>query len=455
MSDPTQRQHARGRRPGPLGHDPVRGRQLRQRRVGGGPQHREVERQHLVGARRRRSRSASTSTPRTTAMTSRSPAGQVNALAVSGSNVYVGGAFNLAGGKLISGLAVWNGIGWSSLGTGGSVVDGSSLGSVNSIAVNGSTVYVGGHVRPRRGHAQLHRRRGPAGNGGGQHRAVDRERVEGAGQRRQQLQRLRLGHRLLGRVLERPRVHVRQLLRRRRRRTAEHRPVERRDMDADRTQPGWCAVDADRHAGRRAGGGRLRNTADGSVTLNSLGLWNGTAWSGYGLGLSYGSNAGSDARRRGGQPHACMPAGTSRPPARRRRRNLAVLNGGKWSTVGGGLSGGGATPDAILISGSDVYVGGDFTQAGTTAASHIARWDGSGMACPRQRRRRDRVRPGHVQRQAVGGRELRPRRDRCRLGRRDLGSRRIRRGRRSAAACTSTGRCTRWPDGRPPTTTTW
>ena len=45
--------------------------------------------------------------------------------------------------------------------------------------------------------------------------------------------------------------------------------------------------------------------------------------------------------------------------------------------VGGGLSGGGATPDAILISGSDVYVGGDFTQAGTTAASHIARWDGT------------------------------------------------------------------------------
>jgi hypothetical protein len=65
----------------------------------------------------------------------------VNAIAVSGGNVYVGGTFTNAGGITANRIAMWNGSSWSSLGTGSA--NGTS-GTVLAIAVNGSDVYVGG-----------------------------------------------------------------------------------------------------------------------------------------------------------------------------------------------------------------------------------------------------------------------------------------------------------------------
>jgi len=70
---------------------------------------------------------------------------QVNALAVSGNDVYVGGGFtqicgNAAcntGNTRINHVAKWNGSAWSALGNG---VDS----SLNALAVSGSDVYVGG-----------------------------------------------------------------------------------------------------------------------------------------------------------------------------------------------------------------------------------------------------------------------------------------------------------------------
>ncbi len=62
----------------------------------------------------------------------------VNAIAISGSNIYVGGMFTTAGGVPASSIAVWNGSNWSPLGSG---VDG----TVSAIAVSGNDVYVGGY----------------------------------------------------------------------------------------------------------------------------------------------------------------------------------------------------------------------------------------------------------------------------------------------------------------------
>src|ERR1039458_9704076 len=42
----------------------------------------------------------------------------VNALAVSGSNVYAGGDFTMAGGSAANDIAQWNGSTWSALGSG-------------------------------------------------------------------------------------------------------------------------------------------------------------------------------------------------------------------------------------------------------------------------------------------------------------------------------------------------
>ena len=68
----------------------------------------------------------------------------VFALAISGSDLYVGGLFAQAGGLPANRVARWNGSAWSSLGTdSGNGVDN----TVNALAVSGSDLYVGGSFR--------------------------------------------------------------------------------------------------------------------------------------------------------------------------------------------------------------------------------------------------------------------------------------------------------------------
>jgi len=65
----------------------------------------------------------------------------VTAIAISGSDVYVGGSFTAAGGVPANYIAKWNGSSWSALGSG---VSGGSFDQVKAIAISGSDVYVGG-----------------------------------------------------------------------------------------------------------------------------------------------------------------------------------------------------------------------------------------------------------------------------------------------------------------------
>ena len=63
----------------------------------------------------------------------------VYAMAVNGSNIYMGGQFLDAGGNANADrIAMWNGSSWSALGSG------LSNGQVNALAFNGSVLYVGG-----------------------------------------------------------------------------------------------------------------------------------------------------------------------------------------------------------------------------------------------------------------------------------------------------------------------
>lgn len=69
--------------------------------------------------------------------------GSVSALAIDASgNVYAGGYFSAAGPMSAKSIAMWNGVRWSTLTTG--IMDGSYSGTVNAIAVSGNNVYVGG-----------------------------------------------------------------------------------------------------------------------------------------------------------------------------------------------------------------------------------------------------------------------------------------------------------------------
>src|SRR5437016_8473529 len=58
-------------------------------------------------------------------------------LAVSGSDLFVGGLFNTAGGMLATNIAQWNGTNWSALGSGVG-------GTVTTMAVSGGDLYAGG-----------------------------------------------------------------------------------------------------------------------------------------------------------------------------------------------------------------------------------------------------------------------------------------------------------------------
>ncbi|NVO03323.1 MAG: T9SS type A sorting domain-containing protein [Bacteroidetes bacterium] len=69
-----------------------------------------------------------------------SASSSVQALAVSGTNLYVGGKFTQVGGIGASNVAMWNGTAFSALGTG--VLN---TGVVKSLAVSGTSLYVGGN----------------------------------------------------------------------------------------------------------------------------------------------------------------------------------------------------------------------------------------------------------------------------------------------------------------------
>ena len=64
--------------------------------------------------------------------------GTVLAMAVSGTDLYVGGTFTLAGAVSVSNIAKWDGSSWTALGSG-------TNGLVLAVAVDGSDLYVGGN----------------------------------------------------------------------------------------------------------------------------------------------------------------------------------------------------------------------------------------------------------------------------------------------------------------------
>src|SRR5262249_22910409 len=59
---------------------------------------------------------------------------------------------------------------------------------------------------------------------------------------------------------------------------------------------------------------------------------------------------------------------------------IAKLDGTRWSALGSGLTG--SSPNvptvwALAVVGSNLYAGGNFTNAGGVAATNIAKWNGS------------------------------------------------------------------------------
>jgi Rax2 C-terminal beta propeller domain len=282
--------------------------------------------------------------------------GSVNAVAVSGSDLYLGGLFTTAtnsGGATVTAnrIAKWNGSNWSALGSGVN-------NSVDALAVSGSDLYVGGFFTT-------------ATNGGGGTVTVNRvAKWNGSSWSA-------LGSGMPDRVLALA--------------------VAGSNVYAGgyfTTAGGIGATNIARWNGNSwsaLGSGLSGNFANsffsvyalavssnylfagGGITMagtnaaNRVALWDGNSWSALAAGFNFQVNAlavSSNCLYVGGSFRA---AGGG--PADR----VVKWDGSSWTTLGTGLNN---SVVALAVSGSELYVGGRFTNAGGTSASRIAKWDG-------------------------------------------------------------------------------
>jgi hypothetical protein len=225
----------------------------------------------------------------------------VFALAASGSNVYVGGWFTTAGGGTANFIARWNGSSWSALGSGMGMNN-----EVRALTVLGSDVHAGGNFTT-------------AGGSVANYTAKWNGTSWSA-----------LGSGIGG-------------------------------------YPYATYVYALAVSGSNVYAGGYFTTAGGSAATN-IAKWNGSSWTPLGSGMNSGVYAlavsGSDAYA-GGNFTTAGGSGAN---------YIAKWDGTSWSPLGSGMNN---QVNALAVSGSDLYAGGYFTTAGGNAANHIAKWNGS------------------------------------------------------------------------------
>lgn len=242
--------------------------------------------------------------------------GQVEAIAINGNNVYVGGIFNNASGTSVNNLAMWNGSSWSDVGGGVSTpIDDPS--PVQALLVLNNALYVGGTFTQ-------------AGN----KNITALARWDGA------------NWSAVGPTF------------------SASGTVTVYTLSASKT-------------GGVFAGGNIDKASNKDV--HGITHWNGTEWQSLGQGVALAGDISGqvnaiaiDALGRvyiGGMINTVggMPV-----------NNIAMWDGSRWHDVGGGIPGqANGIVYALLAVGTDIYVGGDFQTAGNISASRIAKWNGN------------------------------------------------------------------------------
>jgi hypothetical protein len=285
--------------------------------------------------------------------------GTVNALAISGNDVYVGGSFTMAGSGSMSSIAKWNGSSWSALGSG---VGGVSYPAVNAVAVSGNDVYVGGDFTTAGGVSvskiakwnMLANTWTALDNG-----------VDGS---------------VYAIAISGSDVYVGGSFT-----TAGG--VSANNI-AKWNGNSWSAL------GGGVDGSVLEVAINGSniyvggsfvtaggVSANRIAKWNGSTWAALGSGVSGCSplcTQSVDAIAIDGKGDVYVGGGFAEASGVS-AKSIAKWNNATntWSPVGDGISGGYGVVSAIIIVGNDVYVGGEFGTAGSVSANQIAKWNGS------------------------------------------------------------------------------
>ncbi len=240
--------------------------------------------------------------------------GRVNALAVNGSDLYAGGTFTSVGGVTDSpSLGRWNGSAWSAVGGGGGVTHFGQAGTVSTLAYSGGALYIGGTFETAGTVAATHLAKATA--------------------------------------------------------TAFS------TVGANNLSDDVVALAADPSGGVQVGGPATVDALD----AEGIAHWTGTAWNVLGDGTSLFGKAGGTISAVAVADDGSIYAGGSMAQAGSATvTSLARWSGSGWQDVGGGVTSSGQSGYvyAVVVSGTDVYVGGSFDTAGGVGASNIAKWDG-------------------------------------------------------------------------------
>jgi len=285
--------------------------------------------------------------------------GTVRALAVAGTSLYVGGSFNKAGGVAANGVARWDGSGWNGLGP----TDGVT-GGVNSLAVMGSSVYAGGSFELAGGAVAKFIARWDGsgwntlgtGNGvfGGPGGAVIALAIAGTD--------VYVG----GQFATVGSLVVNNIAKWDGTRWSSLGTGPNNGVTGTSAQVVALAV-----AGNVLYVGGIFSRA-GGVAANGVARWDGSGWSSLGTGfpnifalavLGTDLYAGGNGLR--------TPDGTV-------LNGIGRWDGTRWYGLGAGATNGTNLPVvALVVAGNVLYAGGNFSLAGGVAANGVARWDGS------------------------------------------------------------------------------
>jgi hypothetical protein len=289
----------------------------------------------------------------------------VSALAVSGSTLYAGGDFSMAGGSAVNNIAQWNGSNWSALGSG---ISGEGEGggpSVSALAVSGSTLYAGGDFSMAGGSPANYIAQWNASSwsavGSGMNGAILALAVSGST--------LYAGGDFTN-AGSSPANNIAQW-------NGSSWVALGAGMSGVGSNGDGPVVYALAVSGSTLYAGGIFTTA-GSSAANYIAQWNGSSWSALGSGMSGGDESGPLVGALAVSGGTLYAGGDFTTAGGSAANNIAQWNGNTWSALGSGF--GGSSPCGVLalaVSGSTLYAGGNFTTAGSGPANSIAQWNGS------------------------------------------------------------------------------
>jgi trimeric autotransporter adhesin len=271
---------------------------------------------------------------------------QVSAIAVAGGKVYAGGSFPRIGGVTAANIAVWNGSVWAPLGTG--ITGGNAR--VSAIVAQGDDVIVAGDFTTAGGVAtnRLAKWNGTSWSG------YPGNSIPSA---------------VTGLAVSGSDIYV----------TTQTTASDNPNYLSWYNGTTWAGL------APGMGGHGLNSvvvigsdvyvagsfTSIGGVSANRVAKWNGVSWSALGGGLPQPQGQPGVVEIAASGPNI-IAVGDFTLAAGGPADGAAKWNGSAWVPLGNGLKGG--TPSSVFSAGSEIYAGGFFTTAGCNQSPYFARW---------------------------------------------------------------------------------